>query len=52
MGGRGVQIPIELFDVLSVVSLLVGKAEESFLQYRIAPVPEREGETEPLAIVA
>ena len=52
-GGRGgIQVVVELLDVLAVVPLVPGQAEEPLFQDRIAPVPEGEGQTEPLVLVA
>jgi hypothetical protein len=39
------------FDVLAVIAFTIGQAEHSFLQDRIAAVPEGERETEQLPIV-
>ena len=44
MGGRGVEIVVQLLDVLAMVSLAVSKAEQPFLENRIATVPEGERE--------
>src|SRR2546430_14179411 len=50
--GRGVEVEPVLLGVLAVVALGPGQAEDAFLEDRVAAVPEREGETERLAIVA
>ncbi len=44
--GRGVQVEVVLLDVLAVVALGTGEAEESFLEDGISAVPEGEGEAE------
>src|SRR6185312_4324539 len=49
---RAVQIKVILLHVLAVIPLAVGEAEQSFLQYRIVSVPQRQGETEALVAVA
>ena len=51
VGGRGVEVEVVLLDVLAVVALGPGEAEEPLLQDGVAPVPEREGEAEALVIV-
>src|SRR5262249_50902526 len=38
-------------DVLAVVALAVGQAEQPLLQVRVLPVPEGQREAEPLVIV-
>ena len=48
----GVQVPPVLLDVFAVVALLASKAEGSFLQDRVPPVPEREAKAETLLDVA
>src|SRR5262249_15848290 len=48
---RRVEIVVELLDVLAVVALGAGDAEEPLLQDRVAPVPDSEREAEaPLAV--
>ena len=42
MGGRRVEVIIKLLDVLAVVALRAGQAEQPFLQNRIFAVPKRE----------
>ncbi len=49
---RRVQVPPQLLGVLAVVALVAGEAEDPFLQDRIGSVPEREGEAQPLLVVA
>ncbi len=48
---RGVEVVVELLDVLAVVALLAREAEEALLQDRVLLVPEREGEAERLLVV-
>ena len=51
--GRGaVEVEPVLLDVLPVVALGVGEAEHPLLQDRIGAVPQGEGETELLAVIA
>ena len=51
-GGRGVQIEIALLHVFAVVSLMVGQAEQSFLQDWVPAVPEGRGEAETTLAIA
>src|SRR3954471_16414272 len=51
VGGSAVQVEIVLLHVLTVVSLAVGHAEETFFQDRIFAVPKRERKAEPLFVV-
>ena len=46
VGGRAVHGPPVLLDVLAVVALAVGQTEQPFLEDRVAPVPQRDGEVE------
>ena len=48
----GVQVPPVLLNIFAVVALLASKAEGSFLQDRVPPVPERETKAETLLDVA
>jgi hypothetical protein len=51
-GGRGrVEIVVQLLHVLAVVPLGIGQAEQAFLENRVAPVPQGQGETEPARAV-
>src|SRR5581483_2787122 len=52
VSGGGIEIVIILFDVLAVIALRPGNAEEPLLQDGIAPVPERESDAKPLMVVA
>src|SRR5208283_2266692 len=45
-GRRGVGVPPVFLDVLAVVALGAGEAEQPLLKERIAPVPERQREAE------
>lgn len=50
--GRAVEVEVVLLDVLAVVSLGVGEAEHPLLEDRVAAVPQREREAQPLLVVA
>ena len=50
--GRGIEVIIELLDVLAMVALGIGEAEEAFLEDGVLAVPEREREAEMLPVVA
>src|SRR3954453_1964274 len=52
MGRRRVEVVVALLDVLAVVPLTVGEAEQPFLQNRIALVPQRDREAQDLLVVA
>src|SRR5271165_6475686 len=52
MGRRAVEVKVVFFDILAVVALAVGQAEQPLLQYRVLAVPQGEGETQPLVVVA
>jgi len=52
VGGGGIQVVIELLAIFSVIALRIGKAKETFFEDWITPVPESEGETEPLMVIA
>ncbi len=52
VGRRRVQVPPQLLGVLAVVALVPGQPEDPLLQDRIGPVPERQGEAQPLLVVA
>ena len=51
MGRRAVEVEVVLLDVLAVIALAVGQAEEAFLEDRIFAVPQGQGEAEPLLVV-
>ena len=40
--GRGIEVVVELLDVLAVVALRIGQAEEALFKDRIAVVPKRQ----------
>ena len=46
-----VEVEVVLLDVLAVVALAVGQAEEPLLEDRILAVPQRQREAEPLLVV-
>ena len=48
---RRVEVEVVLLDVLAVIALAVGQAEQALLQDRVAPVPQREREAEALLVV-
>ncbi len=52
MGGGGVEVIIELLDVLAVIALAVGQPEEAFLQERIDAVPQGQGKAKVLVFIA
>ena len=52
VAGDGVQVPPVLLDVLAVVALRAGQPERPLLQDRVAPVPQRQGQAQPLLDVA
>ena len=52
MGRSVVEIEVVLLHILAMIAFAVGKAEEAFLQDRVAPIPERQGEAQPLLVVA
>src|SRR5713226_4429793 len=52
MRRRGIEIVVDFLDVLAVITLAVGQTEEAFLENRVTAVPQREGQTEPLLVVA
>ena len=47
-----VQVEVVFLDVLTVVALGIGQAEETLFQNRVPLVPQRQGQAEPLLIVA
>ena len=49
---RGVEVVVELLHVLAVVALAVGQAEQALLEDRIAAVPQRQRQAQPLLVVA
>ena len=51
VGGRAVEVVVVLLDVLAVVALAIGEAEETLLDDRVAPVPQRQRKAQPLLVV-
>ena len=51
MGRRAVEVEVVLLDVLAVIALAVGQAEQALLQDRVLAVPEGQREAEPLLVV-
>ena len=52
MRGRGIEVEITLLDVLAVIALGAGEAEQALLQDRVAAVPQRQREAQPAFAVA
>ena len=52
VAGQRVQVPPVFLDVLAVVALGAGEAEQPFLEEGVAPVPQREPDAQPLLDVA
>ena len=51
MRGCRVDVEVILLDILAVIPLAVGEAEEAFLEDGIALVPQRKGKTQALLVV-
>ena len=51
VGRRAVEVEVVLLDVLAVVPLAVGQAEEALLEDGVLAVPQGQGEAEPLLVV-
>ncbi len=51
-GRRRVEVPVAFLDVLAVVALGTGEAEETLLEDGVALVPERQPETKPAFAIA
>ena len=51
VGGGGVQVEVVLLDVLPVVALAVGQAEQALLEDGVGPVPQGQGEAQALLVV-
>ncbi len=51
VGRRGVEIIVELLDVLAMVALAVRQAEQPLLQDRVMPVPQSERQAQGLGVV-
>ncbi len=52
VGRRAVEVEVVLLDVLAVIALGAGQAEQAFLEDRVASVPQRDGEADDLVTVA
>ena len=52
VAGQRVEVPPVLLDVLAVIRLGPGQPEHALLEDRVAPVPQRERQTQPLFDVA
>src|ERR1700676_1085299 len=52
MRRRGIQVVIELLDVLAMIGLIVGEAEETLLQNRVMAIPQRHRQAQVLLVVA
>ena len=52
VAGHAVEVPPVLLDVLPVVSLSTRQPEQAFLEDRVAPVPQRQPQAQPLLDVA
>jgi hypothetical protein len=50
--GQVVDVEVVLLDVLTVVALGIRQAEQPLLQDRVALVPQRQGQAQPLLVVA
>ena len=50
--GRGIQVVVALLDIFAVIALVAAQAEEALFEDGIAPIPERERETQALMVVA
>ena len=51
VGRRAVEVEVVLLDVLAVIALAVGQAEEALLEDRVLAVPQGQGEAKPLLVV-
>src|SRR4030095_366 len=49
---RAVEVKVVLLDVLTVIRLAVGEPKQALLQDRVALVPQRECEAQPLLVIA
>jgi hypothetical protein len=52
VAGDAVEVEVVFLDVLAVIALVVGQAEEALLEDRVAAVPEGQSEAEVLEAVA
>jgi len=51
MGRRAVEVEVVFLNVLAVIALAVGQAEQALLEDRVLAVPEGQREAEPLLVV-
>ncbi len=51
MGRGAVEVEVILLDVLPVVAFAVGQTEQALFDDGVLPIPESEGEAEPLLVV-
>ena len=51
VGRRAVEVEVVLLDVLAVIALAVGQAEQPLLEDRVLAVPQGQREAEPLLVV-
>ena len=52
VGGRGGEVEMNFFDILAVIALWSGEAEEALFENRIFAIPESERETEAALAIA
>src|SRR5687767_10479295 len=52
MARRGVEVVVQLLHVLAVVAFGAGEPKQPLLEDRVATVPQRNGQAQPLAVVA
>src|SRR3984893_8864622 len=51
MGRRAVDLEVVFLDVLAVVPLAVGQADQALFEDRVLAVPQRHGKAQPLMVV-
>ena len=51
MGRCAVEVEVIFLHILTMIALAVGQTKKPFLENRIASVPEREREAEPLTVI-
>ena len=51
MRRRAVEVEVVFLDVLAVIALAVGQAEQAFLEDRVLSIPQGQGEAQPLLVV-
>jgi hypothetical protein len=51
MSWRAVEVEIIFLDVLAVIALAIGQAEQPLLENRVLAVPQRHGKAQPLMVV-